>query len=59
MSRARSCHAFIAEALAFEGHERGCVRSTALLALGVFNLPPGQQKQLVGPPGTWELDNSP
>eukprot|EP00434_Breviolum_minutum_P035677 symbB.v1.2.031588.t1/scaffold3684.1/size52080/2 len=26
------------EALAFEGHERGCVRSTALLALGVFNL---------------------
>lgn len=59
MSRARSCHAFIAEALAFEGHERGCVRSTALLALGVFNLPPGQQKQLVGSPGTWELDNSP
>jgi hypothetical protein len=22
----------------FDGHERGCVRSTALLALGVFNL---------------------
>eukprot|EP00933_Yihiella_yeosuensis_P011840 TRINITY_DN11962_c1_g1_i1.p1 TRINITY_DN11962_c1_g1~~TRINITY_DN11962_c1_g1_i1.p1 ORF type:complete len:719 (-),score=185.59 TRINITY_DN11962_c1_g1_i1:397-2553(-) len=26
------------EALNFEGHERACVRSTALLALGVFNL---------------------
>ncbi|CAJ1363941.1 unnamed protein product [Effrenium voratum] len=26
------------EALTFDGHERGCVRSTALLALGVFNL---------------------
>ncbi|CAK9012423.1 unnamed protein product [Durusdinium trenchii] len=26
------------EALKFEGHERGCVRSTALLALGIFNL---------------------
>lgn len=26
------------EALNFEGHEKGCVRSTALLALGTFNL---------------------
>lgn len=26
------------DGLNFEGHERGCVRSTALLALGVFNL---------------------
>lgn len=26
------------EALNFEGHERNCVRSTALLALGIFNL---------------------
>eukprot|EP00435_Cladocopium_sp_Y103_P037025 s254_g9.t1 len=26
------------EAMMFDGHERGCVRSTALLALGVFNL---------------------
>lgn len=26
------------EALEFQGHERSCVRSTALLALGVFNL---------------------